>query len=107
MSESEVLESIEYEGFVGPYRVDRDAFESGSVNSSLMLNRSSLSLGSPLERLCSAVVVAIDLALGVGFNFFDFGIGLDFGSQVRGTCEMNFIEIGGATTEVLQEKAMS
>jgi hypothetical protein len=71
-----------------------------------MLNRSSPSLGSPPERLCSAVVVAIDLALDVGFDFFGLGTGLDFGSHVRGTCEMNFIEIGGAPKEVLQGKAI-
>jgi hypothetical protein len=100
MSESELLESIEYEASVGSYRVDRGAFESGSVNSSLMLNHSSPSLGSALERLCSAVVVAIDRALGVGLDFFGFG------SHVRGPCGMNFIEIEGAIKEVLQEKAI-
>jgi hypothetical protein len=71
-----------------------------------MLNRSSPSLGSAPERLCSAVVVAMDLVLGVDFDFFGFGAGLDFGSHARGICGMNFIEIGGATKEVLQEKAI-
>jgi hypothetical protein len=71
-----------------------------------MLNRSLLSLGSPPERLCSAVVVAIDLALDISFDFFSLGSGLDFGSHIRGTCEINFIEIRGAPKEVLQGKAI-
>lgn len=71
-----------------------------------MLNRSSPSLGSAPERLFSAVVLAMDLALGVGFDFFGFGAGLGFGSYARGTCGMNFMEIGGATKEVLQERAI-
>jgi hypothetical protein len=61
-----------------------------------MLNRSAPSLGSAPEQMCSAVVaVAMDLALGVGFDFFgaglDLGSGWDFGAG--GTCGMNFIEI--------------
>jgi hypothetical protein len=39
----------------------------------------------------------MDLALGVGFGF---------GLHARGTYVTNFVEIGGATIEVLQEKAI-
>jgi hypothetical protein len=66
-----------------------------------MLDRSSPSFGSAPERLYSAVVAAMDLTLDVGFDFFGFGAGLDFGSHARGTCGMNFIGIGGAIKEVL------
>lgn len=45
------------------------------------------------------MVVAVDLALGVGFSF-------GFGLLVGGTYGTNFVESRGATNEVPQEKAI-
>jgi hypothetical protein len=45
----------------------------------------------------------MDLALGVGFGF---GFGFGFGLLAGGTYVTNFVESGGATNEVLQEKAI-